>query len=115
VSARYYVLDGTEPRAVDAQEWARWFQRCERHVALSEFLGVRVSTVFLGLNHQWGDGPPLIFETMIFGGPHDQYQERCSTWDEAERMHRAALRLARWGWLSYWWLRVAKRFKGEQL
>jgi hypothetical protein len=32
-----------------------------------------VSTVHLVLNHNWGDGPPLIFETMTFAhdGPID--------------------------------------------
>ncbi|SPA03543.1 protein of unknown function (plasmid) [Cupriavidus taiwanensis] len=25
-----------------------------------------ISTVFLGLDHQWADGPPLIFETMVY-------------------------------------------------
>jgi hypothetical protein len=29
---------------------------------------VSVSTIWLGLNHQYGDGPPLIFETVVFGG-----------------------------------------------
>ena len=28
--------------------------------------GYWVSTVFLALNHQFGDGPPLFFETMVF-------------------------------------------------
>ncbi|MGK5530838.1 hypothetical protein [Streptomyces sp. URMC 129] len=28
----------------------------------------RVSTVWLGLNHNWNAGPPLIFETMVFSG-----------------------------------------------
>lgn len=28
--------------------------------------GTVVSTVFLGLDHQFGDGPPLLFETMVF-------------------------------------------------
>jgi len=29
-----------------------------------------VSTVWLGINHQFQSGPPLIFETMVFGpGP----------------------------------------------
>jgi hypothetical protein len=54
-----------------------------------------VSTVFLGLDHQWGDGPPLVFETMIFGGEHDQYQERYSTWDEAEAGHKQGVRAGR--------------------
>lgn len=25
-----------------------------------------VSTVWLGINHAYGDGPPMIFETMVF-------------------------------------------------
>lgn len=33
------------------------------------------------------------FETMIFGGEHDQYQERYSTWDEAEAGHKRAIEL----------------------
>lgn len=28
--------------------------------------GTWISTVWLGLNHQYGSGPPLIFETMVF-------------------------------------------------
>jgi hypothetical protein len=26
---------------------------------------------------------------MVFGGPLDQEQDRCTTWDEAEAMHAA--------------------------
>ncbi len=29
-----------------------------------------------------------LFETMIFGGANDGYQERYATWDEAERGHK---------------------------
>jgi hypothetical protein len=44
-------------------------------------LGLRgvVSTVHLGLDYGFGDGPPVIFETMIFGGPMDQTIERYTT------------------------------------
>lgn len=31
----------------------------------------RVSTVWLGLDHSHGDGPPLIFETMVFADEPD--------------------------------------------
>lgn len=48
----------------------------------------QVSTVFLSLNHQWNDGPPLIFETMVFGGRFDQTQERYATEEEALAGHR---------------------------
>lgn len=43
------------------------------------------------------DGPPIVFETMIFGGANDEYQERCSTWEEAEAMHKRACKLAEAG------------------
>src|SRR5215467_9051102 len=44
---------------------------------------VTVSTVWLGLDHRFGEGPPIIFETMVFGGPDDQRQERYCTEAEA--------------------------------
>jgi len=31
---------------------------------------------------------------MIFGGEHDQFQERCSRWDQAEQMHKRACKMA---------------------
>lgn len=51
--------------------------------------GVDVSTVFLFLDHRSGDGPPLLFESMVFacGYPFDNECERCSTWVEAEEQH----------------------------
>jgi hypothetical protein len=52
--------------------------------------GVEVSTVFLGIDHNWGGGEPLLFETMIFGGELDQEQWRYSTWEEAEKGHKRA-------------------------
>jgi hypothetical protein len=89
---RHYVLKGHEAvPCADVMEWARAFEGANRRVAESGESGegkTWVSTVFLGLDHQWGDGPPMIFETMVFGGEHDQYQDRCSTWDEAEAMHK---------------------------
>lgn len=48
---------------------------------------VTVSTVLLLTNHRIGDGLPLIFETMIFGGDHDQELRRYSTEEEAMRGH----------------------------
>ncbi len=86
-----YILQGHEPvPCPDMMVWANWFGTADRIVIQEEVCpGVRVSTVFLGINHQFGDGPPLLFETMIFGGPLDQeYQTRCSTWEEAEQMHQ---------------------------
>ena len=91
-----YILDGKMPVKATLTEWAQWFEtsRDPRRVASTDKNGVRVSTVFLGVDYSYGDGPPPLFETMIFGGDHDGYEERCSTWDEAEAMHKRACSLA---------------------
>lgn len=49
-----------------------------------------VSTVLLGLDHQFlPDGPPLIFETMVFkGDASDLDCDRYSTLEQAEIGHR---------------------------
>ena len=49
-----------------------------------------VSTVWVGLDmgfHPFADYPPIIFETMVFGGEHDQYQERYATKEQALAGH----------------------------
>lgn len=54
--------------------------RCWR-VALTEAIGgteANVSTVFLGLDHNWGNGPPILWESMAFNvpGEPDELVER---------------------------------------
>lgn len=79
----------------DLMEWARWLETADRHVAQEVIGDVRVSTVFLGFDHNIFGDRPLLFETIIFGGEHDGHRERCSTWAEAEKMHAEALDLVR--------------------
>ena len=85
-----YILNGHNPVKVDLMAWAKWFETADRKVArtlLPE--GVKVSTVFLGIDHNFGDkGPPILFETMIFGGSLDEEMDRYSTWEEAEAGHK---------------------------
>ena len=85
-----YILKDKKPVACDdLLEWGEFMQSGERTVAKSEKGEVRVSTVFLGLDHSFGSGDPLLFETMIFGGEHDQDCERYCTWEEAEAGHKS--------------------------
>jgi hypothetical protein len=90
-----YKLDGHTPVPMymeNLHEWGQWFETFDRHVRLTEFdNGDRVSTVFLGIDHSFHGGTPILFETMIFGGPHDGYQERYETWDDAVLGHINAL------------------------
>jgi FKBP-type peptidyl-prolyl cis-trans isomerase 2 len=68
----------------------------KRRVAFTKINNIEISTVFLGINHGFG-GKDLWFETMIFGGFHDDdgelYQERYETWQEAEEGHLRAVKL----------------------
>ena len=94
-----YVLDdhGQPLRCDDLFVWAEWFEGSgEKRVVAQDAVGdVRVSTVFLGLDHHWGfGGPPVLWETMIVGGPHDGYEERYSSREDARAGHAYALELA---------------------
>lgn len=90
----YYILDADgEPIPVDdVLTWARWFESHgdERRIAQDRLPDGRlVSTVFLGHDHQFGSGPPLIFETMTFGPEGESGNEcyRYSTRAEAIEGH----------------------------
>jgi len=76
--------------------WAKWCGEGERRRVQQDIFNGKcnVSTVFLGLDHSFSDeGPPILFETMIFGGVFSEYQDRYATWDEAEEGHKKALNM----------------------
>ena len=85
-----YILDGHKPVLCDdLMKWAKWFETADREVAKTSISDeITVSTVFLDLNHNYGDGEPLLFETMIFDGKLDEEMERYSTWEDAEEGHK---------------------------
>src|SRR5687767_6834588 len=71
-------------------------RNAERVVARDQVGEADVSTVHLVIDHGFG-GVPLIFETMIFGGDHDGFQDRYSTRQEAEAGHRRVVERLRAG------------------
>lgn len=87
----YIERDGIPKMATSLLVWALWTENADRQIAETFVRDVRVSTVFLGLDVNYGHGTPVVYETMIFGGKHDQYQERYSTRAEAMEGHRDAL------------------------
>jgi len=93
IDSGLYILIGQTPvPEPDTLAWARWFRDRESAIVKQQtVLGICwVSTVFLGTNHSFTrTGRPILFETMSFWqGNHGEEQERCSTWLEAEEMHR---------------------------
>jgi hypothetical protein len=86
----YFDCFDWQGKRITLDEWCE-LNKKPRHVAQTELgeLGY-VSTVWLGMNHNFsGSGyPPIIFETMVFGGPLDQAQERYCTLEEAAEGHQ---------------------------
>lgn len=92
----YYILDDDyKPIKIDnIMQWAEWFQTANRTVAVNDIEDVRVSTVFLGIDHQFHSGDaPILWETMVFGGAHDGFQDRYTSYGEALKGHAAAVDL----------------------
>ena len=88
-----YILNGHEPVIEkDLATWSMFFQDIDkRRVAFSKIDSVEeivVSTVFLASDHNFGEGPPLLFETLVTGGDTDGEIYRCSTWEQAEQQHK---------------------------
>lgn len=98
MSDYYYLTDDKEAIPCEMDKWGR--QRDEmrktntKHVAFEIIDGKEISTVWLGLNHQFNkrDKKPLIFETLVFDEKENEiYGERYSTWQEAEEGHKRAV------------------------
>jgi hypothetical protein len=98
----YYNRAG-QPISIDEFSWDIENRRIGADYVVCGDESVRVSTVHLGLDHSWGDGPPLIFETMLFGGPEsiDQWQRRYSTEEQARAGIEAAVDALRRGDLAW--------------
>ena len=86
----HYKLEGKQVVEVkDLIEWAKWFETADRHVAKETVGNSEISTVFLGIDHSFSAGPPLLFETLVFGGKLADEMDRYSTWQEAKKGHKA--------------------------
>jgi hypothetical protein len=112
---QHAVLDENgEAQPATFMQWAHWLQKNQAHRRIEstdiarQLPGLKselycVSTVFLGLNHQYvPEGKPLWFETIVFGPPHrkhfsflkktmtvreDLWMRRCTTKAEALAQH----------------------------
>jgi hypothetical protein len=90
VSGKYILNDKGEPELCeDVQAWGKWFEETGSRVVARDTIGEsEVSTVFLSLDYSL-EGPPLLYQTLVFGGPLADEMERYSTREEAEKGHEA--------------------------
>ncbi len=108
INEKYILNQHHEPVVVkDLMLWAAAFEDNDKRIVrqntvtelgelVSPFKSVFVSTVFLGLDHNFmGEGPPIVFETMVFGGPFNHTMWRYATWDEAVKGHEQLVKMVR--------------------
>jgi hypothetical protein len=92
----WYILDENNlPIKADIKDYIKWdLKNHEKRIVKQENINdVRVSTVFLGLDMGYTSKFPLLWETMIFNGEHDQYQEKYTSYKNALEGHKRAIEL----------------------
>ena len=100
IDIRYYSLDkDNKPVPSTLSEWGAMMNRTDRVLAKTTVGNQEVSTVFLGMDHGFGEGrDPVLWETMVFSlnkhsGSHsgfvgaEEYQERYTSYEAAARGH----------------------------
>jgi hypothetical protein len=101
-----YILD-EELREVpcpDLLKWARWLETSDKRRVGDDRIGPYwVSTIFLGLDHNYGQGEPLLYETMIFKiisqdkRTNSGFVARYPTYATAQKMHTHIVELIKEG------------------
>jgi hypothetical protein len=112
-----YILDdqGNPVPERDLLKWATWMEDSEHCHFLKTDLGPLgwISTIFLGVDHDFFSlneeqtHCPILWETMVFGGPYDQEQRRYRSREDALQGHAELVAMCRQagknGRIFYWW------------
>jgi len=90
-----YILDEQQQPVPEPSlvQWCLWMDQHadQLQLAIDAVAGVRISTVFLGMDHGYTPQQPVLWETMIFGGPLDRQQVRYTSQAEALVGHQEAV------------------------
>lgn len=107
---RYILVNGEPVQEPDLLTWGRWLEENHeaKRVGTTDVDGVRVSTVFLGMDHNLcfdsddlENYRPVLWESMVFGGALDEEQWRYDSLEKAKRGHECLVRLAKL--TNTWW------------
>lgn len=97
-----YILDeqGNPIEEPDVLKWGEWFEtsNARRRVADTKSGSVRVSTVFMALDHSFGGEVPVLYESMVWVDGKDVEQERYETKLQALMGHQKLVAI----WLPWW-------------
>jgi hypothetical protein len=85
----YLEVGGIPVPSDDLMFWALQMEHADRSVGKTKVGDLLVSTVFLGLDHNYQEeGPPILYETMVFDEDHkcvDDWAGESSFWGEVQR------------------------------
>ncbi len=90
--SRYWIEIDDVPRPSSLSEWAAAYGDGDpdaRVIARAIIGDVHISTVFLSVDHNFGGGQPILYESMVFGGQLNHEQQRYHTRAEALAGHLA--------------------------
>ena len=114
-----YILDDDGKTPVpceDLLEWGQWMElqgkRIVKQTRRAKKRGPLVSTVFLGLDHDfpYNSEEPILWETMVFGGPwRYEPQERYTSYEDAVVGHERWVRKTKTAYMLYPFFWVADR------
>lgn len=88
----HWILDEHgQPIPATMAQWCMMYETPGSRIVKQEWIGnVRISTIFMGLDHGFGSAIPILWETMTFSNRKDcdEWMERCGgNKEQAEAMH----------------------------
>lgn len=87
-SIHYILVDGQPVPEPDYMNWMMWMSTANINVAADMVGDTRIDTSFLGINHNFGgEGLPILWETMVFGGNIADFTTRYSSLADAQKGH----------------------------
>jgi hypothetical protein len=93
MNGQYILVNDVPTPEPDLKKWGMWFETADRRVALTQVGDSTVSTVFLALDHNFGGGTPILYETMVFGADdRDELMRRYATVEEAQEGHESVVK-----------------------
>ena len=89
IDDRFYKLVDRKPVQCSFAEFSEAMKDDANRVIAQNLVGeLQVSTIFTGIDTNFGGDEPLLFETVVFGLPDDlRPQWSLGNWDEAMEIH----------------------------
>ena len=95
IDDRFFKLVDRVPVRCTFAEFAEVMKDEANRIVAQNMVGeLQISTIFTGIDSNYGEGDPILFETVVFGLPGDlRPQWSLSNWEEAMAVHTELVNL----------------------